>query len=257
MTLIYLPHLDYGLQKFGPDYPKINRSLREIDEVVGDLISYFDDQGVSTIILSEYGIESVDDAVHINRVLRKESALQVREEQGLEVLDAGASDAFAVADHQVAHVYVKDESKVAHYAELARSIPGVEQVLGREKQVAAGLDHQRSGELVLIAEPHRWFSYYYWLEDECAPDFARTVDIHRKPGYDPLDLFLDPATGLPKLRIAWKLLKRKLGFRTLMDVIPLDASRVRGSHGRVDQPRKLQPVLITTECNNEESDELP
>ena len=257
LTLIYLPHLDYGLQKFGPDYPKINRSLREIDEVVGDLISYFDDQGVSTIILSEYGIESVDDAVHINRVLRKESALQVREEQGLEVLDAGASDAFAVADHQVAHLYVKDESKVEHYAELARSVPGVEQVLGREKQVAAGLDHQRSGELVLIAQPHRWFSYYYWLEDECAPDFARTVDIHRKPGYDPLDLFLDPATGLPKLRIAWKLLKRKLGFRTLMDVIPLDASRVRGSHGRVDQRPESQPVLITTQPDHERSDELP
>ena len=121
------------------------------------------------------------------------------------------------------------------------------EVLDRGDQRAYGLDHPRSGELVLLAEPDAWFTYYYWLDDSRAPDYARTVEIHRKPGYDPVELFLDPALRSPKLAVGRRLLQRKLGFRTLMDVIPLDASLVKGSHGRSDGPAEDGPLVITSE----------
>lgn len=256
LTLVYLPHLDYALQMLGPDHPDIGRWLGEIDEVVGDLLGFFEDRGVGAMVLSEYGIEPVDDAAHVNRVLREEGALAVRREQGCEVLDAGASEAFAVADHQIAHVYVRDGSRLAHIAEVCGNIPGVEQVLDRPQQRALGLDHPRAGDLVLVARPRRWFSYYYWLDETRAPDFARTVDIHRKPGYDPLELFVDPGISLPRLRIAWKLFKARLGFRTLMDVIGFDTTLLRGSHGRIEQSPDLQPVLITTGRDRPQHEQL-
>ncbi len=255
LNLVYLPHLDYGLQKLGPEHAQIEGELQRIDEVAGDLIDFFEQRGVRVIVLSEYGIEPVDDAVHVNRVLRDHGVLAVREEQGRELLDAGASDAFAVADHQVAHVYVRDEWKTPEVAGLCAGIAGVERVLDRAEQAKAGLDHPRAGDLVLVAAPRRWFSYYHWLDDRHAPDFARTVDIHRKPGYDPAELFVDPSLAMPRLRIARKLLAKKLGFRVLMDVIPLDASLVRGSHGRTDQPAEARPVLLT--AGGEGPDELP
>lgn len=245
LTLVYLPHLDYCLQKLGPDHAEIPKYIAELDKAVGQLLDYFQGAGVQTMIVSEYGIEPVDDAVHVNRVLREDGSIGIREEQGLELLDAGASDAFAVADHQVAHMYVKDPAKLDRYRDLCREIPGVEQVLDREGKAAMGLDHPRSGDLVLMSEPNRWFSYYYWLDDARAPDFARCVDIHRKPGYDPVELFINPDLPFHKGQLAWRLLKKKLGFRTLMDVIPLDTTLVRGSHGRTDLPVERQPLLLT------------
>jgi hypothetical protein len=140
---------------------------------------------------------------------------------------------------------VKNRERVARYADVCRATPGVGQVLDRAGQARLGLDHERSGDLVLVASEGRWFCYNYWLDDSKAPDFARTVDIHRKPGYDPVELFLDPRLGSTKLAIGWKLFKRKLGFRTLLDVIPLDPSLVRGSHGRLEQPANGRPILIT------------
>jgi len=245
LTLVYLPHLDYPLQKVGPEHPSIAGELQAIDRLVGQLIDFFEQRGVRVILLSEYGIEPVDDSVHINRILREAGLLAVREENGRELLDAGASRAFAVADHQIAHVYIHDESAISNVQQLCESTPGVARVLDREAQHAIGLDHARSGELVLIASPRRWFSYDYWLDDRRAPDFARTVDIHRKPGYDPLELFIDPLLALPKARIAWTLLRKAVGQRTLFNIIPLDTRLVRGSHGRVDQPAPFKPVLIT------------
>ena len=185
LTLAYLPPLDYSLQKFGPEHAKIPGFATELDTVIGELLDYFAEAGVRVMIASEYGIEPVDDAIHVNRYLRDDGSVSIREEQGLELLDAGASEAFAVADHQIAHVYVKDAEKISYYRDLCRKIPGVEQVLDREAQTAYRIDHPRAGDLVLISEPRRWFSYYYWLDDQRAPDFARCVDIHRKPGYDP------------------------------------------------------------------------
>ena len=111
---------------------------------------------------------------------------------GRDVLDAGESAAFAVADHQIAHVYVNDLSKLNEVRSLLEATPGVERVLDEAEKRQEHLDHPRSGELVAIAAPDAWFTYYYWLDDSRAPDFARTVDIHRKPGYDPAELFLDP-----------------------------------------------------------------
>jgi len=245
LTLVYLPHLDYCLQKLGPGHADIPKYVAELDGVVGQLLDYFQGAGVRTMILSEYGIEPVDDAVHVNRVLREDGSISLRVEEDLELLDAGASDAFAVADHQVAHVYVKDPGRIDYYRDLCARIPGVEQVLDRTGQAALNLDHPRSGDLVLISEPRRWFSYYYWLDDARAPDFARCVDIHRKPGYDPVELFLNPDLSFPPAHIVWRLLKKKLGFRTLMDLIPLDTTLVRGSHGRMEQEQARRPLLLT------------
>jgi predicted AlkP superfamily pyrophosphatase or phosphodiesterase len=256
LNLVYLPHLDYSLQKLGPGHPDISNAVAEIDNVAGGLIDFFESEGVRVIVLSEYGIEPVSDAIAVNRALRQERALQVREEQGLEILDAGASEAFAVADHQLAHVYARSADGIPRYKDLCRGMPGVEQVLDRRAQASLGIDHERSGDLVLVAAEGRWFCYNYWLDESRAPDFARTVDIHRKPGYDPVELFLNPALRAPKAAIGWRLLKRKLGFRTLLDVIPLDPKLVRGSHGRVDQPPSRQPVLIAPSAQGE-GEELP
>jgi hypothetical protein len=199
------------------------------------------------VVLSEYGIVPVKGAVDINRELRRAGLLAVREELGRDLLDAGASAAFAVADHQVAHVYVQRGEDVARVKALLEALPGVERVLDEQGKREAGLNHAHAGELVAVAEADRWFSYPWWLEDGRAPDYARTVDIHRKPGYDPLELFIDPQLAAPKLRIALKLLKRKLGFCTLMDVIPLDESLVKGSHGRPPDDPAQGPILITSE----------
>ncbi|MHC4351308.1 MAG: alkaline phosphatase family protein [Planctomycetota bacterium] len=257
LTLVYLPHLDYALQKLGPGHQDIDKHVAQIDEVVGDLLSYFDGRSVEPIIVSEYGIEPVSRPIAINRVLREANCIAIRQETGLELLDAGASEAFAVADHQIAHVYVKNGQNIGRILDICKNIPGVDQVLDRNAQSTLGIDHERSGDIVLVAAEGRWFSYHYWLDDSKAPDFARTVDIHRKPGYDPCELFLDPAISSPKLKIAAKLLKKKLGFRTLMDVIPLDSDLVRGSHGRVETAEDIRPVMITKRDLKGVPEELP
>lgn len=247
LLLVYLPHLDYNLQRLGPDDPAIRRDVRDIDAICGSLIELLRARGMRVIVLSEYGLVPVTGPVHINRVLRDAGWVAVRDELGTEALDAGASGAFAVADHQVAHVYVRDAARVDDVRRLLERVDGVESVLDRRGQAALGLDHERSGELVAIAQPQRWFTYYYWQDDAQAPDFARTVDIHRKPGYDPAELFVDPALRLPQLKIAATLAKKALGFRYLMEVIPLDASLVRGSHGRVTDRLEDGPVFISSE----------
>jgi predicted AlkP superfamily pyrophosphatase or phosphodiesterase len=247
LTLVYLPHLDYDLQRFGPDDPRTRKALREIDAVSGELVEHVEKKGARVLVVSEYGITPVDRPVHVNRVLREAGLLRVREEMGGEKLDAGASDAFAVADHQIAHLYVKDPSRVDEVRAILERVPGVERVLGADEKATFGLDHPRSGELVLVADAHSWFSYYFWLDDVRAPDYARTVDIHRKPGYDPAELFVDPAIRLPALRVALRLAQKKLGMRYLLDVIPLDPSLVRGSHGRLPDDPLDGPLVFSSE----------
>lgn len=247
LTLVYLPHLDYELQRKGPRHPDISKALREVDDIAGELWEHAHKAGARVMALSEYGITEVSGAVHVNRALRKAGLLRVREELGLEKLDAGGSEAFAVVDHQVAHVYVKRPQRIAEVAALLRGLEGVETVAGDEEKRALGLDHPRSGELVAISRADRWFSYYYWLDDARAPDFARTVDIHRKPGYDPVELFLDPALKVPQLKVGMRLAQKVLGFRYLMDVIPLDASLVKGSHGRITDAPSDGPMLLSSE----------
>jgi predicted AlkP superfamily pyrophosphatase or phosphodiesterase len=197
------------------------------------------------VVLSEYGITPVSGAVHINRVLREAGLVRIKPELGRDMLDAGASEAFAVADHQVAHVYVRSTDRVAEVKALLEGVEGIERVLDEEGKRNAGLDHPRSGELVAVSRADRWFTYYFWLDDDRAPDYARTVDIHRKPGYDPVELFVDPEIRVPALTVGMKLAKKKLGFRYLMDVIPLDADLVRGSHGRLTDDPRDGPVFIS------------
>jgi len=246
LTLVYLPHLDYNLQRFGPDYSGVERDVAAVDEVCGELIAAAERAGAETVVLSEYGITKVSNPIHVNRALRRAGWLRVREELGREQLDPGASDAFAVADHQIAHVYVARPELVPEVAHALRSLPGVERVLDDAGKRALGLDHPRSGELVAISDAHSWFTYYHFLDDDRAPDYARTVDIHRKPGYDPVELFVDPKLRMPKLRIATRLAQKKLGMRYLMDVIALDATLVRGSHGRPTDRPEEGPLFITS-----------
>ncbi len=258
LNLVYLPHLDYNLQRHGPFVPSrqpgrpalnpaILPDLRAIDAIVGGLIQYFEKQACRVVLLSEYGITNVQHAIPLNRLFREKGWLALKDELGRETLDAGASRVFAVADHQVAHIYLNDRSLLAEVRTLLSATAGVDQVLGAAEITAAGLDHPRTGQLIAIAAADAWFSYYYWQDDARAPDFARTVDIHRKPGYDPAELFLDPALRLPKLQIAWRLLQKRLGFRMLMDVIPLDASLVKGSHGRRPADPLDWPVFLTNQ----------
>jgi predicted AlkP superfamily pyrophosphatase or phosphodiesterase len=223
----------------------MTQDLREIDAVCGGLIDHYEARDARIILLSEYGITPISRPVHINRLLRENGLLALREELDRELLDAGASAAFAVADHQIAHVYVDEPRRVPDVRAMLEEAEGIERVLDEESKRELGLDHPRSGELVAIAEPDAFFTYYYWLDDARAPDFARTVDIHRKPGFDPTELFVDPGIRYPRVRVATRLLQKQLGFRCLMDVVPLDASLVRGSHGRPTGDSTDGPLLIT------------
>lgn len=245
LTLIYLPHLDYCLQKHGVDFSKIQNELGEIDRVLEQLITHYQKKNARIILLSEYGINDVNRPVHLNRVLREAGLISVRQERWYELLDAGVSEAFAACDHQIAHVYVKDKSRIPFVKQLLEKVPGVKWVLDEAGKREHHIDHDRAGDLVVMAETDSWFTYYYWFDDKKAPDYAHLVDIHRKPGYDPVEMFMDPANPLIKLRAGYKLARKLMGFRYLMDVIPLDATLVKGSHGAVLAPQQFHPVLIT------------
>jgi predicted AlkP superfamily pyrophosphatase or phosphodiesterase len=256
LTLIYLPHLDYELQRSGPSGPAAEAAARELDGDCGKLLDYFASHDARIIILSEYGITPVSRPVHLNRLLRAAGLLAVRNELGHEVLDAGASAAFAVADHQIAQVYVNDLKRLDAIKKLLQSAPGVSRVLDTNSKRDFALDHPRAGELICLAEPDSWFTYYYWLDEARAPDFARTVDIHRKPGYDPVELLLDPKIASPKLKIAYALAKRKLGMRSLMEVISLDATLVKGSHGLPPASAGEGPMVATNYPNLLEAESI-
>jgi predicted AlkP superfamily pyrophosphatase or phosphodiesterase len=271
LSFVYLPHLDYNLQRHGPQIhsprsalraqsehsdassrelnPAVHRDLREIDAIVGDLLDFFAKRGVEVILLSEYGITNVSQPLHLNRLFRQKGWLAVKDELGLEILDPGASKIFAVADHQVAHVYLKDQSLKSSVRNVLEKQVEVDlTILDTTEKTAWGVDHSRAGDLIAVAPEDAWFTYYYWLEEAKAPDFARTVDIHRKPGYDPVELFTDPKLSplALKAKVGWRLLQKKLGFRMLMDLIPLDASLVKGSHGRRPEQERDWPVFLTS-----------
>jgi predicted AlkP superfamily pyrophosphatase or phosphodiesterase len=256
LSLVYLPHLDYGLQRFDHHSQPVQDDLRSIDQICQDLIEFYEARHTQVIVLSEYGITPVDRPIHINRILRENGLLTLREELGRELLDAGASRAFAVSDHQIAHIYVADPTDIPKVQALLTATDGIAEVLDEVGKKVHHLDHPRSGELVAIAQPNAWFTYYYWLDDRRAPDFARTVDIHRKPGYDPVELFLDPALPFPQFKIASTLLNRRLGGRALLDVIPLDAGLVQGSHGHVTKNPAQSPVFITQRSQHLDSSQI-
>ena len=240
LTLVYLPHLDYCQQRLGPDPSKIAKELQEIDTLVKDLVEFYERKNAHVILLSEYGIAPVSRPIHLNRLFRKAGLLQIRVERGLELLDAGESKAFVVADHQVAHVYIKDPAVTDKVMEILYNTEGIELILDREAQKQHHINHERAGDLVLMADKNSWFTYYFWLDDAVAPDYARCVDIHKKPGYDPMEMFMTS-----KLRAGYKLLRKKLGFRYVMDIVPLDATMIKGSHGATSVAEDYHPVLMT------------
>ena len=244
LSLVYLPHLDYPLQKFGPQGPQVSAELEQIDRLASGLIDYYESRNVRVLVLSEYGISPVSRPLHLNRMFRQHGWLELKDELGRETLDCGASRAFAVADHQIAHIYVKDPALRPAVRWLLENTPGIAEVRCPADTWGPGIATERAGDFIAIAAPDAWFTYYFWDDDALAPDYARTIDIHRKPGYDPCELFLDPQLAFPKLNIASFLLKKKLGLRGLLEVIPLDAALVRGSHGRDQVPEDERPVLL-------------
>lgn len=227
---IYLPHLDYAAQRNGPDSSEADLAIAELDEVIGkladDMTNAYDEE-LLWIVAGEYAITPVDHVSYPNRVLREAGLLAVRETDDGEHLDFEHSQAFAMVDHQFSHVFVanSDERLAAQVADLFRGQPGIAEVLVGTQRGRYGLEHPRSGEAILISTPKSWQAYYWWLADDRAPKFARTVDIHRKPGYDPVELCFDPATKS----------------------IPLDATRIKGSHGAPAVDHSQLSVLLASE----------
>ncbi len=244
LSLVYLPHLDYDPQRFGPKGCDMAKCVKELDDACAPLLDAAQAIGAQVWVVSEYGHCDVSRPVYPNRVLREAKLLEVRRGPFGEQLDMYSSQAFAVVDHQLAHIYVKDPEHVPAVKSLFTGLPGVAQVLAGEERAAIHLDHERSGEVVLLSEPDAWFAYPFWLDDRIAPDYARAVAIHHKPGFDPCELFFDPKLWLPKAHAARRLIQKKLGFRMTMDVVPLDAAIVRGSHGLAATDAIDRPILV-------------
>jgi predicted AlkP superfamily pyrophosphatase or phosphodiesterase len=226
---IYVPHLDYAAQRSGPDSPPARAALAELDTVLAEMAAAFHaaygPRRLLWLVASEYAIVPVDQVVYPNRMLRQAGLLAVRPTPEGEQLDLEASRAWALVDHQFAHVFLNDPACAGQVADLFRRCPGIERVLVGDELGVVGLDHERSGELVLVSSATSWQAYYWWLDDQHAPNFARTVDIHRKPGYDPVELFFDQQTK----------------------GIPLDASLVRGSHGAPAHSAGQRGVLLSSQ----------
>lgn len=231
LSLVYLPHLDYDPQRFGPTGCDMAKLVRQLDDAAGPLLEAAQAVGARVWVVSEYGHVDVSRPVLPNRALREAGLLAVRRGPFGEQLDLYASRAFAVCDHQLAHVYVADPDDLPRVRDVLGPLPGIARILSGDERHDIGLRHDRSGELILLSEPNAWFAYPFWLDDAVAPDYARAVAIHAKPGFDPCELFLDPKLTFPRFRIARRLLAKKLGFRMTLDVVPLDSAIVRGSHG--------------------------
>lgn len=227
---IYLPHLDYAAQRTGPDSPPAIQAVAELDDVLGRLHSAMGEiygEDLLWLVAGEYAITPVDHVTYPNRVLREAGLLSVRHEPDGEHLDLAASRAWALVDHQYSHVYVADgdEATIKRVVALFHGRPGIAEVLVGEQRGRYALNHARSGEVILVSTPNSWQAYYYWMSDDLAPGFARTVDIHRKPGYDPVELHVDMATKS----------------------IPLDATRVKGSHGAPAVDASQHTVLLASQ----------
>jgi len=245
LALAYLPHLDYDLQRFGPQGPHLERNLRELDAAAGVIIDHASAAGAQILVVSEYGIEAVSSTVFPNRALREAGLLSVCTNATGELLDPGTSRAFAVCDHQVAHVYCRDPAAQAQAQALLARLPGVERVYAGDQRAELGMDHARSGELIVMAAAGAWLAHDYWLDAALAPDFARCVEIHKKPGYDPRELVFDAHGG--KRRAGLALLRKKLGLRYVMNAIGIDPGVVHGSHGRMAERSENGPIIIGSE----------
>jgi len=242
LTLTYLPHIDYDLQKFGPTSGEATQAIQQVDQVSCRLIDAARECGRQVVVLSEYGMTDVNRPVFLNRHLREAGLLAIQHAKNGELLEPAASRAFAACSHQVAHVYVNSAEDVLATKKLLSGIEGVDRVLAEDEIKAAGLDHHRTGQLVAVAERNCWFAYPYWLDDSAAPDFASCVAIHEKPGHDPAEMFLGPGG---KARAMRRLLQTKMGLRVPFDVISQDPGKIRGSHGRLPDDPDDAPIMLT------------
>ena len=257
LVLTYLPHLDYDIQKYGPESRAAAQALSEVDREAGRLIDAAVESGYDVAVLSEYGMTAVSRPIYLNRVLRQAGLLRIQEARNGELLEPGGSKAFAACSHQVAHIYIAQESDILRVAELLRATDGVAAVLTTEQQRLEGLGHSRSGELVAVAAPDAWFAYPFWFEDNAAPDYAQCVAIHDKPGHDPAEMFLRDGLWGGKARVLWRLMQKNLGLRAPFDVVSLDANKIRGSHGRLPDQMADRPVLLTSWPLRSDHEHLP
>jgi predicted AlkP superfamily pyrophosphatase or phosphodiesterase len=225
LTLVYVPHLDYVLQKEGPSSDAALDELTVVDGWIGRLRQMIESRGGSLVVVSEYGLTEVSGDIALNRVLSAEGFFALRDLGEFDIPDLDACRAFAMADHQMAHIFVRDDADVEAVAELIRRQSGVERVDRPERMPELRIGHDRSGDLIAISDPDKWFSYYWWESEERLPAWVRTVDIHRKPGYDPMEMFIDPETKAIDIR---------------------NTDRIRGSHGRLPDDPKDGAVFLST-----------
>lgn len=243
LTLCYLPHLDYDMQRFG-DQADTARLVVEVDACAKLVMDAASAIGAGVLVVSEYGIKPVTRAVTPNRALRQAGLLRVRRGPFGEMLDVHDSRAFAVCDHQAAHVYLREAADETDARRVLEALPGVAHVLDRAGQAKLHIGHSNAGELVLLSAPDAWFAYPYWLDDDSAPDFARSVDIHRKPGYDPCELFMAGSNA----GAGATLLRKKLGLRYRFRTCPLDPSIVKGSHGLPARDAADGPLIACSDA---------
>ena len=213
LIFTYIPHIDYSAQRFGKNSTEVKEDLKRADNLVGLVIQKTIELGIKDdtqfIVFSEYGFNDVRSHIALNRKLRDAGLLMVRTINDKEYIDFEFSKAFAMVDHQIAHVYINNGS-TEYIKRILENIEGIERVLSAEDKKRFNINNKRSGDLIALANRDSWFSYYWWYEDQKAPSFARMVDIHRKPGYDPAELFTDPKTKS----------------------IPLNPNKIKASHGR-------------------------
>lgn len=216
LLFAYFPQVDYSAQKYGRESTQVKDDLKKIDAIVESIINKTKECGIFNdtefLILSEYQFNNVNEALPINRILRDNDLLAIRTIRGKEYIDFEYSKAFAMVDHQVANIYLNDVKSKSNVKKILENIKGIDIVCDEKEKKDLKIDHSRSGDLIIIADKDKWFSYYWWEEsdEEKAPSFTKTVDIHRKPGYDPLELFMNTN-------------KKSISF---------DTSLIKSSHGR-------------------------
>jgi predicted AlkP superfamily pyrophosphatase or phosphodiesterase len=228
LLLVYPPFLDYDGARFGPDAPQTKAALRAMDAAIVPLLSAAQSQERDVLIVSDYGYESVNQPVYLNRELRRAGFVKVEDADNGERLDFGTSRAFAVCDNQVAHVYVRRPEDIGPVRRVLEATSGVKEVLDRAAQAPLGIDHARSGELIAVSTPQAFFSYPYWLDEKKTPDFADCIAIFDKVGTDTCELFLKPGLA-GKLHLAKRFAQLGAQLKVPYNIIDTDDRNVRGA----------------------------